>query len=1015
MKRWLISLSAAILLLVLMPVVKAEAATAVQTNNTNAHNYSGNWANPTESYLLSTSDGGYTRVEWLGNQVLVEHYNPAFQLETQQFLPYELPLFGGFYEGPSYYFIVYAQHNLSQNNSVETLRVVRYSKTWQREASCSIYTGNSWKPLRAGSLSMAQNGNYLYVHTCHEKYADASGTHHQSKMTFSIQVSSMTLQYKNHAGGSIKKGFVSHTFNQFAVIDGGRLVTLDHGDAYPRSLVICKYNNDPSGCAKVADYVSYADILMFDSNIGNNATGATVGDFMVSDTHYLTVGTSIYQESGRYYSDTKNVYLIATDKSTLASSSQKFFTSEDPATRKHYNNPYLIKINGNKFLFLWSRDKTVYFCFVDGAGNRLTDIMQKEGTLSDCKPIVKGDFVVWYTTDNSAPKLQSIDIFSSGKQGWYEYGGNTYYCNTYGARVTGWQTIGGSKYFFNSQGAMVKGWVKISGKTYYFNTETGAMLTGWASGADGTRYYFSKSSGVMLTGTRKISNQFCVFGDNGVFQNYLPAGKQKVGSKYYYLDSNGKILTGWRTISKKKYYFKKADGTMAKGFTTIGGKKYYFDSKGAMVKNTVKIGGVYHIFDSKGVYKKKAAPGWFTLKGNKYYLTSASKPTTGWKTIKNKKYYFGSNGVMTTGWKTVGGKKYFFKPSDGSMVKGTTKLSGAYYIFDSKGVYKGKAKPGWFTLSGKKYYLTSASKPTTGWKTIKGKKYYFNKSGVMVKGLTKIGSTVYRFTDAGVYKGYASKGIQKVGSKSYYVGAKGKISTGWKTVKKQKYYFGKDGAMYTGWKTIGGKKYYFSKSTGVMAKGTTQVSGQFCKFTSNGVFKSYVAKGKQKIAGKTYYIGAKGKVTKGFKTISGKTYYFRRSDGAMLKGWQKISGKKYYFNKSTGAMITKTTQIDGVFYSFANEGQCFGRYGKGWLYLNGKEYFLDSSSRPVKGFKKMDGGVYYFSKTTGAAAKKGWFKVGGKKYYSFGGGWLATGWVGFDGYIYEFKDSGVFVRKVSKY
>ena len=1018
MKRWLISLSAAILLLVLMPVVKAEALAPATSTNINKHDYSGyynSWGTLPKSFLTTTSDGGYMRVESVGSRVVIEYYNAALQITSQQYINNELPLFGGFYEGRDYYFLAFAQENLNQYSGVETLRVVRYSKNWQRQAACYITTGNSYRPLYAGSLSMVQNGDFLYVQTCHEKYADSSGTHHQSKMTFSIRISTMVLRDKNHAGGSISKGFVSHSFNQFSKMDGSSLVTVDHGDANPRSIVLCRYNNHSDGSAAVSSYVSYVDLLNFDSRIGENQTGATVGDFQVTSSHYLVAGSSIYQQAGSYYSDSKNVYLIAVSKSNFASKKMTFFTSEDPAARKSFHNPYLIKITDNQLMLLWGRDDKIYYCYVNAAGNRISQTLEMPGSLSDCHPVVSKGFVVWYTTDRSAPKFQSIDTFGGGRTGWYTTGGNTYYLNSAGQRVTGWLKQGSDKYFLNNQGIMLKGWVKISGKTYYFNTETGKMLTGWASGANGDRYYFSKSSGEMLTGTRKISNQFCVFGDNGVFQNYLPAGKQTVGGKTYYLGAEGKVLTGWRTISKKKYYFKKSDGTMAKGFTTIGGKKYYFNkSTGVMLTGTQKISGVYYIFDSKGVYKKKAAPGWLTLSGKKYYLTSASKPTTGWKTISGKKYYFSkSTGAMLKGWQTISGKKYYFNTS-GVMVKNTVKLSGAYYIFDSKGVYKSKAKPGWFTLSGKKYYLTSASKPTTGWKTISGKKYYFNKDGVMVKGLTKIGTTVYRFTDTGVYKGYASKGIQKVGSKRYYVVSKGKISTGWKTVKKQKYYFGKDGAMVTGWKTISGKKYYFNNLTGVMAKGTMQAGGQFCKFSSTGVFKSYVAKGKQKIAGKTYYIGDKGKVYKGWKTIGGKKYYLRKSDGVMLTGWQKIGGKKYYLGK-TGAAATKTTQIDGVFYSFANEGQCLGRYGKGWLYLNGKEYYLDSSSRPVKGFKKMNDGIYYFDKKTGVAKARGWFTLSGKKYYSFGGGWLATGWVGFDGYIYEFKESGVYVRKVGKY
>ena len=43
---------------------------------------------------------------------------------------------------------------------------------------------------------------------------------------------------------NISQGYVSHSFNQFIDLDGNQIVAVDHGDAYPRSVVLTKYDTD---------------------------------------------------------------------------------------------------------------------------------------------------------------------------------------------------------------------------------------------------------------------------------------------------------------------------------------------------------------------------------------------------------------------------------------------------------------------------------------------------------------------------------------------------------------------------------------------------------------------------------------------------------------------------------------------------------------------------------------------------------------------------------------------------
>ena len=77
-------------------------------------------------------------------------------------------------------------------------------------------------------------------------------------------------------------GYVSHSFNQFIQVDNGTLVGSDHGDAYPRKLVVLKYPTDiskgefvPLYGNKCAEYT----MLSMPGLIGENYTGVSQGGF----------------------------------------------------------------------------------------------------------------------------------------------------------------------------------------------------------------------------------------------------------------------------------------------------------------------------------------------------------------------------------------------------------------------------------------------------------------------------------------------------------------------------------------------------------------------------------------------------------------------------------------------------------------------------------------------------------------------------------------------------------------
>ena len=182
MKKRILSLflSLAMALSLLPGAALAAGVPADGTDNTGS-TYNGNWAVPTRSYLYQDGDDlvrveydvGWNIYEADGDitvvrpeQIIVETYNSDFQLLESRTMALELPLWGGFYAGADYNFLVFGQENPSENDNTEVIRVVKYDKEWNRLGQASLRGANTTAPFEAGALRMDEYEGYLYVRTC---------------------------------------------------------------------------------------------------------------------------------------------------------------------------------------------------------------------------------------------------------------------------------------------------------------------------------------------------------------------------------------------------------------------------------------------------------------------------------------------------------------------------------------------------------------------------------------------------------------------------------------------------------------------------------------------------------------------------------------------------------------------------------------------------------------------------------------------------------------------------------
>ena len=410
MKKRACSLFLALAVMLSLTAVPAGAAESpAVSRNHSAQDYT-TWSKPVNSYLFENGASGLTRVEHISGQIVVEDYSSDFQFQSSRTIPMELSLWGGFFAGEDYNFFVFGQENPSESDNTEVIRVVKYSKDWQRLGQASLHGANTTAPFEAGSLRMDEYGGYLYIRTCHEMYTSDDGLNHQANLTMAVDQSSMEVTDSYYDVMNASYGYVSHSFNQFLLVDEeGRIVALDHGDAYPRAMTFMRYYAD-AATGRFTDsfyqgrLCSVGEQRTFAGAVGDNVTGASVGGLAETSECYMMA----YNYDGAGGSGPRNVYLQAMDVATGKGKDYQITQSGGSTT------PVLAPTGLDGGYLLWNDKEgyavndTLYYVHYDADGVP-GQIVSTTGSLSDCAPIYYKGQMVWYVTDSSAPTFYTLD------------------------------------------------------------------------------------------------------------------------------------------------------------------------------------------------------------------------------------------------------------------------------------------------------------------------------------------------------------------------------------------------------------------------------------------------------------------------------------------------------------------------------------------------------------------------------------------------------------------------------
>ncbi len=361
----------------------------------------------TTAYLTPLDNGGYERVEWIEEgQLVVEQYSSEKEFVSCRNIECELSLFGGFYSGKDYNYLVFGQTNADALTDQEVLRVVRYDKLWNRIDACAIAGANTDTPFSHGGLDMTEVSGKLYIHTCHTMYDG-----HQANCTFVIQESDMTLVDSQTETKNLGSGYVSHSMMQKIVSDGDVIYRADVGDEYPRGIALTGTDKD----ALISKPYLYGTAVAIPEpgNKHYNYTGYSLGGLEVTDKWVVMAGTGIMETDA----PNSNLYVYAITK-MAEKDNKNWITHYDAETSITVTNSKLVKINANQLLILWEEYNQETHTFatkmamIDPSGRIASDVYTTPLALSGCDPVVNAaGNVVWYVTNQESPVFVEMNPY----------------------------------------------------------------------------------------------------------------------------------------------------------------------------------------------------------------------------------------------------------------------------------------------------------------------------------------------------------------------------------------------------------------------------------------------------------------------------------------------------------------------------------------------------------------------------------------------------------------------------
>lgn len=404
----------------LVNTIKLDVPVVADNTNINLRKYG----------YLSVTDNGYMRLIYDGEKIVIENYDSSFQLQNHSNLSMELPIWGGFYKGNDAYYLVEGQSNKDGIDGTEVLRIIKYDFNWNRIGSGSIQAKKGWEyeiryPFDHSCVNMTEVDGKLYVATGRQGYVDPNYNQgHQGMMLIRMDETSFDTE--------IAYGDFAHSFSQYIDHNGTDIYILECSEG-GRYTSLSRFDSNRTG----TDYFNAFEERFSVLNYGGSRTSAwaipcyaSADDIAISDTNVLGLGTSIDQSQYDNVSSSTshNIYLTVTPLTSMnhESTTVKWLTNfKDDG--KSFLGVNITKVNDNRFMVLWEEyvkdtdsltlaDQqdalsfgTIHYLFIDGNGNKISDEYTASAVISDCKPILNGNKIVYFASNDNTLDFYTID------------------------------------------------------------------------------------------------------------------------------------------------------------------------------------------------------------------------------------------------------------------------------------------------------------------------------------------------------------------------------------------------------------------------------------------------------------------------------------------------------------------------------------------------------------------------------------------------------------------------------